>query len=152
MLKFLKNTGDYFSSNYFDEDFTSKVLSKTEPEPFIDDVLVWHVVSQEVSTVSSHPGKTLVGCSYRMETNEKWSVDDVLNGSFGSVKWGMWWISTWCDNTCCGPWLSTTVLFSVGGWFFDFGMTVCIDFTDGGFSCLSRSLMRFIMLVWQCTK
>lgn len=49
----------------------SKVLSKTEPEPFIDDVLVWHVVSQEVSTVSSHPGKTLVGCSYRMETNEK---------------------------------------------------------------------------------
>ena len=29
MLKFLKNTGDYFSSNYFDEDFTSKVLSKT---------------------------------------------------------------------------------------------------------------------------
>ena len=29
MLKFLKNTGDYFSSNYFDEDFTSKVLAKT---------------------------------------------------------------------------------------------------------------------------
>lgn len=29
MLKFLKNTGDYFSTNYFDEDFTSKVLSKT---------------------------------------------------------------------------------------------------------------------------
>lgn len=29
MLKFLKNTGDYFSSNYFDEDFTSKVIAKT---------------------------------------------------------------------------------------------------------------------------
>ena len=29
MLKFIRNTGDYFSSNYFDEDFTSKVLSKT---------------------------------------------------------------------------------------------------------------------------
>lgn len=29
MLKFLKNTGDYFSSNYFDEDFTSKVVAKT---------------------------------------------------------------------------------------------------------------------------
>lgn len=29
MLKFIQNTGDYFSSNYFDEDFTTKVLSKT---------------------------------------------------------------------------------------------------------------------------
>ncbi|MFL5766098.1 MAG: hypothetical protein ACJ77K_19290 [Bacteroidia bacterium] len=29
MLKFIQNIGDYFSSNYFDEDFTSKVLSKT---------------------------------------------------------------------------------------------------------------------------
>ncbi len=29
MIKFIKNTGEYFSSNYFDEDFTSKVLSKT---------------------------------------------------------------------------------------------------------------------------
>ncbi len=29
MIKFIKNTGDYFSSNYFDEDFASKVLSKT---------------------------------------------------------------------------------------------------------------------------
>lgn len=29
MLKFIQNTGDYFSSNYFDEDFTSKVLAKT---------------------------------------------------------------------------------------------------------------------------
>jgi len=29
MLKFIQNTGEYFSSNYFDEDFTSKVLSKT---------------------------------------------------------------------------------------------------------------------------
>jgi hypothetical protein len=29
MLKFLQNIGDYFSSNYFDEDFSSKVLSKT---------------------------------------------------------------------------------------------------------------------------
>jgi hypothetical protein len=29
MLKFINNTGEYFSSNYFDEDFTSKVLSKT---------------------------------------------------------------------------------------------------------------------------
>jgi hypothetical protein len=28
MIKFLKNTGDYFSSNYFDEDFASKVLGK----------------------------------------------------------------------------------------------------------------------------
>ncbi|MCX6230833.1 MAG: hypothetical protein NTZ33_04760 [Bacteroidetes bacterium] len=28
MIKFIKNTGDYFSSNYFDEDFTTKVLSK----------------------------------------------------------------------------------------------------------------------------
>jgi len=29
MLKFIQNTGEYFSSNYFDEDFSSKVLSKT---------------------------------------------------------------------------------------------------------------------------
>ena len=29
MVKFIQNIGDYFSSNYFDEDFTSKVLSKT---------------------------------------------------------------------------------------------------------------------------
>ena len=29
MLKFIRNIGDYFSSNYFDEDFTTKVLSKT---------------------------------------------------------------------------------------------------------------------------
>lgn len=29
MLKFIRNIGEYFSSNYFDEDFTQKVLSKT---------------------------------------------------------------------------------------------------------------------------
>ncbi len=29
MLKFIQNIGDYFSTNYFDEDFTTKVLSKT---------------------------------------------------------------------------------------------------------------------------
>ena len=29
MIKFIQNIGEYFSSNYFDEDFTSKVLSKT---------------------------------------------------------------------------------------------------------------------------
>lgn len=29
MLRFIQNIGDYFSSNYFDEDFTSKVLAKT---------------------------------------------------------------------------------------------------------------------------
>jgi chloramphenicol O-acetyltransferase len=29
MLKFIQNIGDYFSSNYFDEDFNAKVLSKT---------------------------------------------------------------------------------------------------------------------------
>ncbi len=29
MLKFIQNIGEYFSSNYFDEEFTSKVLSKT---------------------------------------------------------------------------------------------------------------------------
>lgn len=29
MIKFIKNTGEYFASNYFDEDFASKVLSKT---------------------------------------------------------------------------------------------------------------------------
>jgi hypothetical protein len=29
MIKFIKNTGEYFASNYFDEDFTTKVLSKT---------------------------------------------------------------------------------------------------------------------------
>lgn len=29
MIKFIQNTGEYFSSNYFDEEFTSKVLSKT---------------------------------------------------------------------------------------------------------------------------
>jgi hypothetical protein len=29
MNKFIQNIGEYFSSNYFDEDFTSKVLSKT---------------------------------------------------------------------------------------------------------------------------
>lgn len=29
MIKFIQNIGEYFSSNYFDEDFTSKVLGKT---------------------------------------------------------------------------------------------------------------------------
>jgi hypothetical protein len=29
MLKFIQNIGEYFSGNYFDEDFTSKVLTKT---------------------------------------------------------------------------------------------------------------------------
>jgi hypothetical protein len=29
MIKFIQNIGEYFSSNYFDEDFTSKVLNKT---------------------------------------------------------------------------------------------------------------------------
>ncbi len=29
MIRFIQNIGDYFSSNYFDEDFTSKVLAKT---------------------------------------------------------------------------------------------------------------------------
>ena len=29
MIKFVQNIGEYFSSNYFDEDFTAKVLSKT---------------------------------------------------------------------------------------------------------------------------
>lgn len=29
MIKFIQNIGDYFSSNYFDEDFTSKVLNKS---------------------------------------------------------------------------------------------------------------------------
>ena len=29
MIKFIHNIGDYFSSNYFDEDFIKKVLSKT---------------------------------------------------------------------------------------------------------------------------
>jgi hypothetical protein len=29
MIQFLKNTGDYFSTNYFDEDFVNKVTSKT---------------------------------------------------------------------------------------------------------------------------
>jgi len=29
MLKFIQNIGEYFSSNYFDEDFSAKVLRKT---------------------------------------------------------------------------------------------------------------------------
>ncbi len=29
MIQFLKNTGDFFSTNYFDEDFVNKVVSKT---------------------------------------------------------------------------------------------------------------------------
>ena len=29
MLKFIQNIGDYFSTNYFDEDFTAKVIAKT---------------------------------------------------------------------------------------------------------------------------
>jgi len=29
MIKFINNEGDYFSSNYFDEDFLKKVLDKT---------------------------------------------------------------------------------------------------------------------------
>ncbi|MCA1758541.1 MAG: hypothetical protein LC658_02135 [Bacteroidales bacterium] len=29
MINFIKNIGDYFSTNYFDEDFASKVFSKT---------------------------------------------------------------------------------------------------------------------------
>ena len=28
MIKFIQNIGDYFSSNYFDEDFGAKVLAK----------------------------------------------------------------------------------------------------------------------------
>jgi len=28
MIKFIRNIGDYFSSNYFDEDFATKVLGK----------------------------------------------------------------------------------------------------------------------------
>ncbi len=49
----------------------SKLISKTEPEPYIDDLLMWQEVRRELSTVSSHPGKTLVGCSYGMKTNEQ---------------------------------------------------------------------------------
>ena len=33
MWKFLKNTGEYFSSNYFDEDFTKKVVAKSGYDP-----------------------------------------------------------------------------------------------------------------------
>ncbi len=29
MLKFIQNIGEYFSTNYFDEEFTGKVLAKT---------------------------------------------------------------------------------------------------------------------------
>jgi len=29
MFKFIQNIGDYFSSNYFDEDFNTKVFAKT---------------------------------------------------------------------------------------------------------------------------
>lgn len=29
MIKFIQNTGEFFSSNYFDEDFSRKVLEKT---------------------------------------------------------------------------------------------------------------------------
>ena len=29
MFKFIQNIGDYFSSNYFDEDFNAKVFAKT---------------------------------------------------------------------------------------------------------------------------
>jgi len=29
MIKFMQNTGDFFATNYFDEDFTKKVLEKT---------------------------------------------------------------------------------------------------------------------------
>ena len=29
MIKFIQNTGDFFAANYFDEDFTKKVLEKT---------------------------------------------------------------------------------------------------------------------------
>mgnify|MGYP003578008243 CR=1 FL=1 len=29
MIKFIQNIGDYFSSNYFDEDFIRKVIDKS---------------------------------------------------------------------------------------------------------------------------
>lgn len=33
MIKFIQNTGDFFAANYFDEDFTKKVLDKTGYAP-----------------------------------------------------------------------------------------------------------------------
>lgn len=33
MIKFIQNTGDFFAANYFDEDFTKKVLEKTGYAP-----------------------------------------------------------------------------------------------------------------------
>jgi hypothetical protein len=29
MIKFIKNIGDFFSTNYFDEDFSNKVIDKS---------------------------------------------------------------------------------------------------------------------------
>lgn len=49
----------------------SKLITRTEPEPYIGDTTMWQEVTQDLSTVSSHPGKTLVGCSYAMKTNEE---------------------------------------------------------------------------------
>lgn len=48
----------------------SKLISKTQPEPYINDVMMWQEVARDLSTVDTHPGKTLVGCSYDIKTNE----------------------------------------------------------------------------------
>jgi hypothetical protein len=41
----------------------TKVISETKPEN-IAGMQVWQKISKDLSTVTSHPDKTLVGCSY----------------------------------------------------------------------------------------
>lgn len=41
----------------------TKVISETKPEN-IGGMQVWQKISKDLSTVTSHPDKTLVGCSY----------------------------------------------------------------------------------------
>lgn len=49
-----------------------KVLSDTQKPPEGDESFGFHtVISLNVSNVTSHPGKTLYGCSYKMELTDK---------------------------------------------------------------------------------
>lgn len=52
-----------------DKIMASQTVSETEMEP-LEKMRFWHRVSRELSTVSSHPGKTLLGCSYRVISKE----------------------------------------------------------------------------------
>lgn len=47
----------------------TRVLKETSPE-IVAGMQTWKKVSRDLSTVTSHPGKTLVGCTYRLEMKD----------------------------------------------------------------------------------